>query len=231
MNVDFVIIGGGCYGAYFVKQLDAARSRGKLDWSHAIVLDRDANCLVSRGDTQGVVVEVANWEEWGRQLGPRRATLQGAQLVPAPIAPHIMKHWLGSGLEEQGAVVTDLAYTGPVPALPFAMVLDRGTLVLSHAPGMCPTNCIEPRKCPLTKDTRSWDMPDTVAELLGAGGMDALEVFACRHFAYGVGTIAFSAIYAAYDRLGNWPNATRLGIATVSGCHGLVDVSEVVRES
>ncbi len=231
MKVDFVIIGGGCYGAYFVKQLAAARSRGKLDWSHVIVLDRDANCPVSRGDTQGVVVEVAEWEEWGTQLGQRRAMLEGAQLVPAPIAPHIMKHWLGSGLEEQGAVVTDLAYSGRVPALPFAMVLDRGTLVLSHAPGMCPTNCIEPRKCPLTKDTRTWDMPDTVSDLLDAGGMDALEVFACRHFAYGVGTIAFSAIYAAYDRLANWPNATRLGIATVSGCHGLVDVSQVVRES
>ncbi len=231
MNADFVIIGGGCYGTYFVKQLVEARQRGKLEWEKVIVLDRDPNCRVARSDIDGVVVEVAQWEDWGERLGPIRPELEGAQLVPAPIAPHILKHWLGGALEAAGAAVTDIMYEGPVPALPYANVLDRGTLVLSHAPGMCPTNCIEPRMCPLTQDLRDWEMSDTVGELVDSHGMDALEVFVCKHYAYGVGTIAFSSIYSAVDRLRNWPSGTRLGVATVSACHGLVDVMQLTRES
>lgn len=229
MNVDFVIIGGGCYGAYFIRQLVEARRRGKLDWSRAIVLDRDPNCRVASSAIEGVVVEVTQWEDWGRQLEPRRSALGRAQLVPAPIAPHILKHWLGAALVAQGASAIDEMYDGPVPSLPYAHVLERGTLVLSHAPGMCPTNCIEPRKCPLTREVRDWEMSDTVGELGESSGIDAVEVFACKHYAYGVGTIPFSSIYAACDRLATWPSGTRLGVATVSGCHGLVDVLRVTR--
>ncbi|MEZ4462746.1 MAG: hypothetical protein R3E66_24065 [bacterium] len=225
MTTDFVIIGGGCYGTYYVRQLLQARDRGKLTWSKVLVLDRDRSCAVAQLNHPDVTVEVTQWEAWGAQLVRRRAELEGGQLVPAPIAPHILKHWLLDAWTREGRV-TDVAYPSCPTELPYAAVLERGTLVLSHAPGMCPVNCIEPRKCPLTRAERDWEMGDTVAHLAAREGLP-VEVFACRHYAYGVGTIGFSDIFAALSRMPEHAAVGRVAIATVSACHGLVDVVDI----
>ena len=225
MTTDFVIIGGGCYGSYYVRQLLQARDRGKLTWSKVLVLDRNEHCAVAELDHPDVTVEVTQWEEWGAELVRRRAELEGGQLVPAPIAPHIMKHWLLDTWTREGRV-SDVSYPSCPTDLPYAAVLDRGTLVLSHAPGMCPVNCIEPKKCPLTRATRDWEMGESVSALAMRDGLP-IEVFVCRHFAYGVGTIGFSVIFDALSRMPTHAGAGRVAIATVSACHGLVDVVDI----
>ena len=98
---------------------------------------------------------------------------------------------------------------------------------MSWAPGLCPTNCIEPRKCPLTRQTRTWDMPETAQSAADQAGIDHLETFECRHFAYGVGTIGFDRILAARDTLQSMAPPCTVGFATVSGCHGLIDVVSI----
>ncbi len=219
---DFVIIGGGCYGSYYVRQLLQARDRGKLDWRQLLVLDRDADCAVAeKFGGRDVVVEQCEWESWGDRLFDGSEGWGDCQLVPAPIAPHVVKHWLVTALEAAGANVEGDRWTGEVPTLPYADTTDAGQLVLSHAPGLCPTNCIEPRMCPLTGGERTWDMPDTVRE--AASGLDDVVVLECRHFAYGVGTIPMRAILDAFERLVNRRRPADVGVATSSGCHALVD--------
>lgn len=39
-----VIVGGGCYGSYYLRQLGRARAAGKLTVARIVVVDRDADC-------------------------------------------------------------------------------------------------------------------------------------------------------------------------------------------
>jgi tRNA A37 threonylcarbamoyladenosine dehydratase len=42
-----VVVGGGCYGSYYVQQLARARQAGALGFSRLLVVDRDPDCRVS----------------------------------------------------------------------------------------------------------------------------------------------------------------------------------------
>ncbi len=228
MSYDFVIVGGGCYGSYYVKQLLAARSRGKLSWSRVAVLDHDPGCRVGLAAPPDVDVIEVEWTAFGRLAFAEPELWMTGQLVPAPIAPHVVRHWLVDELEQSGCSVRDVSWPGSPPEqLPFSMVTDAGNLVLSWAPGLCPTNCIEPRKCPLTGADRTWEMPETVAQACAAAGVEHLETFVCRHYAYGVGTIGFDRIRQARQQLAELAHPCSVGFATVSACHGLVDVVEL----
>lgn len=227
MNHDFVIIGGGCYGSWYVKQLLEARERGKVEFSSLLVLDQDPQCRVSKSYSQSdVIVHQTTWEDFGDEVFTHQGLKQG-QMVPAPIAPHVIRHWLVRDLRSRGLDLVSKHFDGKLPEIPYAQVTDAGTAVLSHAPDLCPVNCIEPRLCPLTKDTRWWDMPDTVLDVARKMSLAALQTFVCRHYAYGVGTIAFSVIFEARSALENVRAGDRVGIATVSGCHGLFDLTVV----
>ena len=41
-----VIVGGGCYGSYYVRQLGRAQRAGAAEWDELIVVDRDPGCAV-----------------------------------------------------------------------------------------------------------------------------------------------------------------------------------------
>src|SRR5215210_128458 len=43
-----VVVGGGCYGSYYVRQLSRAAEAGALTWERLVVVDRDPNCRVAR---------------------------------------------------------------------------------------------------------------------------------------------------------------------------------------
>lgn len=226
MNDVFVIIGGGCYGSYYVHQLLEARERGKLTWRELVVLDRDPDCQVAQNfDDPGITTVQTEWEEWGAALWQDPQRWADQQLVPAPIAPHIVRHWLVGELSRRGVTVEDQRWTAEVPELPYADVTAGGQLVVSHAPGLCPTNCIEPRSCPLTGGKRTWEMSRTVAA--ASPQLAHVATLECSHFAYGVGTIPLNSIYSALETLHRLERPSAVGIATVSKCHGLVDVVEL----
>lgn len=42
------IVGGGCYGSYYLRQLGRARAAGAVDWRRVIVVDRDPGCRIAR---------------------------------------------------------------------------------------------------------------------------------------------------------------------------------------
>jgi hypothetical protein len=43
-----VVVGGGCYGGYYVRQLARAARAGAVHWRSLIVVDRDDDCAVAR---------------------------------------------------------------------------------------------------------------------------------------------------------------------------------------
>src|SRR4051812_30015726 len=42
-----VLIGGGCYGSYYLRQLTRARDAGALTYERLVVVDRDPRCRVA----------------------------------------------------------------------------------------------------------------------------------------------------------------------------------------
>jgi len=49
-----VVVGGGCYGSYYVRQLRRARSRGAVTIGELIVVDQDPACIVARDGSPGL---------------------------------------------------------------------------------------------------------------------------------------------------------------------------------
>jgi hypothetical protein len=221
----FFIAGGGCYGSYYLRQLDRARQLGKVRVTEMVVVDRDRCCALSTriSEVSGARLEVADWLDFGEQVWRHRDEWQDDMWVPTPIGPHILYHWVMRELARElpELSVRPSPYTGVVPPLPYAQVAPSGALVLSHAPGLCPTNCVEPKLCPLTKADRDWEMKDTVTRLIPG----ALGVFVCQHYRHGVGTIRFRDIYAQYDEIRDRVRSgeRRVSVATVSSCHGILD--------
>ena len=97
-----VVVGGGCYGQYYVRQLGRAERAGALAWNALVVVDRDAACAVadlpSDERPPGLQLEVAEWSDYfARYLGqaaldPDRSAQDA--IVPSPLMPHLMADWL-----------------------------------------------------------------------------------------------------------------------------------------
>ena len=120
------------------------------------------------------------------------------------------------------------------PAVPWQRIGDDGTHYVSFAEWMCPINCIEPVRCPETRDVRSWSLPVAVREYVEREGRAgrALEsplVFHCAHRAYGVGMIDVRDVVDADTTMAE--RAAQGGasflIGTVSHCHGALRRVEV----
>jgi hypothetical protein len=229
-----VVVGGGCYGGYYVRQLRRARKRSALTFERLVVVDHDEACAVARGDVSDLDVVVAEWTDFfatflGGSAGGTDA------IVPSPLMPHLLFQWL-----EQRARIRwpDLAVTiempGAVGGVPWQREGGESTRYVSFAEWMCPVNCIEPRICPHTRDVRSWSLPPAVAAHVGqvrAAGerLDGPAIFHCTHRAYGVGMIDVSAVLDAERALASAveTGGARLLVGTVSHCHGALGILRV----
>src|SRR3954470_12521047 len=73
-----VVVGGGCYGSYYVRQLARAERAGALAWRALIVVDRDAHCQVAAlpmaERPSALRVECAEWSEYFASYLARAAT-------------------------------------------------------------------------------------------------------------------------------------------------------------
>src|SRR5256885_16470135 len=64
-----VVVGGGCYGSYYVRQLRRAALAGAMSWDRVLVVDRDPQCaLVASGAvsrltalSDGIAVVASDW--------------------------------------------------------------------------------------------------------------------------------------------------------------------------
>lgn len=231
-----VVVGGGCYGSYYVRQLLRAERAGALAWESLVVVDRDAACQLSRlasaDRPSALELRIAEWSAFfndylGAAAGDPARHVNDA-IVPSPLMPHLMADWLLARARARWPArhVATTALASP-PNVPWQRAADDGTHYVSFAEWMCPINCIEPARCPHTRGERSWSLPVAISgyadqERAAGRSLDGPFVFHCAHRAFGVGMLDVRDILAA-DRAiaerGAIGGAAFL-VGTASHCHG-----------
>ncbi len=245
----YVVIGGGCFGSFYVRQLLRYADRAGGPVARIVVVDRDPACRVARtvADPR-IEIAVADWADHVSLALPAAiaAVARGEavrdRLVPSPLASHILLAALGRvaapGATPAGAAEARRILGGI--ATPFTRDLGTGNVALSFATWVCPVNCIEPATCPAIAAPLDWNMARAVrAHVAGREEVASLAILECLHEAYGVGTIPLADIArAALDlrraaAAAGAPRSAGAGgrarggdpryavVATVSTCHGL----------
>jgi len=232
MTLDFIILGGGCFGSFYVRQL--LRGAQRLGIGSLHVIDHDPRCKarVEFGDHPRIVYHVQDWREF---LVPYfDACLEKASLgevvadhyIPPTFAPHVlMELFCERAKKEFPQVSIEKKKFETQLGTPVDMLLPAGTRAMSFATWTCPASCIEPPMCPHTRGPKDWDMKRHLMDKLGN-----VRIFQCRHFAMGVGTIPMREILEEYlrfrDTIGQ-PGYYDVSMASVSSCHGLIGKMEI----
>jgi hypothetical protein len=231
-----VVVGGGCYGSYYVRQLGRAERAGALAWETLVVVDRDPACAVAQLPASerpsALEVVAAEWHPYfsgyltGASVNPDQHARDA--IVPSPLMPHLMADWLLERARARwpGRVIGTAPLASP-PSVPWQRAGEDGTHYVSFAEWMCPINCIEPARCPHTRGDRSWSLPVAIAAYAGeerAAGrpLDGPFVFHCAHRAFGVGMLDVRDILAADRAIAarGARGAAAFLVGTASHCHG-----------
>ena len=238
-----VIVGGGCYGSYYARQLGRAQRAGALTAERVLVVDRDPACRVSteREQLELPALELVT-EEWtaffDRYLDDAADHGESGApdaIVPSPLMPHLMYEWLARRARQRWPhrVVESRPVDAP-SGIPWQRPGSDGTHYVSFAEWICPVNCIEPALCPVTRGERSWSMPPAVmaaAEEARRNGRNLAGpvIFHCQHRAYGVGMFDTRAVVAGDELVRNVASAGEVEVlvGTVSHCHGALSVLHI----
>jgi hypothetical protein len=234
-----VIVGGGCYGSYYVRQLRRARDAGALSYDRVVVVDRNSDCRVARAPVRDrdIVIIQAEWQSFfDEYLGDAAENDASADaIVPSPLMPHLMFDWLMRRARARWPlrVVERRALPRP-PHIPWQQAVPSGTHVVSFAEWVCPVNCIEPATCPVIKGPRTWSVPPAMRAYVAAAqsGPTPLAgpvIFHCEHRAYGVGMFDTQAVLEGDALVARAAahGAADVLVGTVSHCHGALDVLHV----
>ncbi|HET7553422.1 MAG TPA: hypothetical protein VFK04_19160 [Gemmatimonadaceae bacterium] len=239
-----VVVGGGCYGSYYVRQLGRAVNAGALAYDRLLVVDKDSGCRVAaeledpaRERVAGAPdpdVVVSDWSAFFERYFDEASSNGAAAdaIVPSPLMPHLMYQWLLERARKRwpDRVVETRPFEGS-PPMPWQYRADDGTSYVSYATWTCPINCVEPATCPHTRGPRSWSMPPGVRDYVRSERERGRElagpaIFHCTHRAYGVGMFDTADVLEA-DRLvieAGTAGAAEVLIGTVSHCHGALNV-------
>ncbi len=233
-----VVVGGGCYGSYYVRQLARARAAAAVTFDEVLVVDRDAACRVATEPPVSDVTLVArDWKEFfaGYFAEAAAANADRDAIVPSPLMPHLMYEWLVDRARARWParhVTTEPL--AAAPPMPWQKAAPDGTHYVSFAEWICPVNCIEPEICPAIKGPRDWTMPSAVREFAAeerrrGRPLEGPVIFHCSHRVYGVGMFDTRDVLAAdalVERAGR-SAAARVLVGTVSHCHGALSVLSV----
>jgi hypothetical protein len=234
-----VVIGGGCYGSFYLRQLKRAREAHALTWTQVVIVDRDPSCQVARSagvESGDVRIATADWttffhEYLSAACDDPVGTLHDA-IVPSPLMPHLMYQWVRArAVEHWPSRPIASRPIETVPGVPWQRAGPDGTYYVSFAEWVCPVNCIEPAICPKTRAARWWTMPDAVQSYVSAEratGRPLADpvIFHCTHRAYGVGMFdTATAVRAdAVIREAGRGGPVDVLVGTVSHCHGALSV-------
>ena len=235
-----LIVGGGCYGSYYVRQLRRARDAGAISFEALLVIDRDAQCQAASLGSEGSDVRIVE-REWDaffdEYLESAAAEPEAGRyaIVPSPLMPHLMFDWLMRRARHRWPRRTiERRGLSRAPDIPWQRAVPSGTHVVSFAEWTCPVNCIEPAKCPAIRAPRTWSMPEAVrryveAENRRGAPLAGPVIFHCEHRAYGVGMFDTRAVLAGDTLVAHAAahDATDVLVGTVSHCHGALDILHV----
>ena len=237
---DVAIMGGGCYGSFYLGQLERAREKGAVEYRRLLIVDHDPDSRAARLPPHPARALVVS--DWNRFLDAwlvredRDHQDRTDTIVPTPLMPHLLADWL-----ERRARVRwpDRVVERVRPETPLGTPYDRlhtdGVRYVSFADWLCPVHCVEPAICPAIRAPRSWEMGDAVQAWSDALGRthptaEAPALFTCRHAVYGVGMYPAYLAFDGLDSLAtvaDTPAGGDLVIGSISACHGAVAVLRV----
>jgi len=229
---DVVIVGGGCYGTFYAGQLARARERGKAAYHRLLIVDRDPGCRFAReiGTVPDSELVTEDWNRFfDRYLSGAASSGQTPDaIVPSPLMPHLMYQWLvrraaarwpGRPIESRPVPIG--------PGTPYDVLAPDGTRYVSYADWLCPTHCIEPAICPITRAPRTWEMSEAlegmVSRLAAARPTVGPVLLLCRHRVFGVGMFDVAEVLAGDAQVaeaGAALESVDILVGTVSSCHG-----------
>jgi hypothetical protein len=231
---DVVVVGGGCYGSFYARQLALARERGRAEYRRVLVVDHDARCrFAAESDASaGQELVVRDWTEFFDDwLGSPLPSAPGDPpdaIVPSPLMPHLMYDWLVRRAQARWPGRTVERRALPMgPGTPYDVAAPDQNRYLSFADWLCPVHCIEPAVCPVIRAPRTWEMAEALERLTerlaGQVPTEGPVLFVCRHRVYGVGMFDAAAVIAG-DQLvaeaGARHAAVDVLVGTISACHG-----------
>ncbi|MCB1214585.1 MAG: hypothetical protein KDK66_03820 [Deltaproteobacteria bacterium] len=232
---DFHVVGGGCFGSHYVRQLLKARDYNHLEFRNIKVIDHNPHCALTRSDllqAGQVSLVLADWEDYLSDFLQKNLNQSETALdhwVPSPLSPHLLFLAflraaklsfeildLGKSFKNKGPEI----HLAPPVKIPLA----SGSLALSFAKWKCPVHCIEPKFCPGIEDFRDWEMALALKK--------ESQVLVCRHRLQGVGTIAMAEILEEFQNLLKSledPQYQIFKLATLSTCHGVLGEARLLR--
>lgn len=230
-----IVVGGGCYGSYYVTQLRRARTAGALQYQRIIVVDRDPSCAVAGQHFDDVDVRCEEWTPFFDRYLAESSSDSGDAIVPSPLMPHLMYEWLlHRAIARWPNRTVETHPLGANPDVPWQRAAPDGTHYVSYATWSCPINCIEPRLCPHTRAERTWTMPAAatafVAQRQSEGNpLGGPVIFHCTHRAYGVGMFDTRDVVAGDTqvRIAGERGPVDMLVGTMSHCHGAFNVLHV----
>jgi len=226
---EIVIVGGGCYGTFYTRQLVEARKRGKVEFRRLLVVDRNPECQAAPdlvGDPTRELV-VKDWDAFfDAYLGGAAEPL--SVIVPSPLMPHLMYQWLLRRARKRWPTrVVESRALSEGPGTPYDVTSPDLVRYVSFADWICPTHCTEPSRCPVIRGPRTWEMREAIEDLAARLRMPAPVLFECRHQVFAVGSFSVSEVMAG-DRFvaeaGSRGEETDLLVGTVSACHGAINL-------
>ena len=118
----FIILGGGCYGTFYLRQLLRARAAEALSVSEIVVVDHNEIPRAAREHEPNDVVRYAR-SEWDDFFDQHLATQNASttdQFVPSPFNPHLGLAWLMRGIrQEHPGFELDLEPFSELPGTPY----------------------------------------------------------------------------------------------------------------
>lgn len=236
---DVAIMGGGCYGTFYVGQLEAARAKDALCYRQLLVVDQNPACLAaSHLPPDAGALVTSGWSEFlDRWLDPAARDRDGLAdaIVPTPFMPHLLAQWLERRARARwpGRDVALVPAEAPL-GTPYDRLHADGVRYVSFADWLCPMHCVEPLLCPAIKAPRTWEMGDAVLAWTADRALErptaGPALFTCRHVAYGVGMYPARAAFEGFNALvpvADAPTGGDLVIGSVSACHGAIAVLRV----
>jgi hypothetical protein len=232
---EIVIVGGGCYGTFYARQLTIAKSKGKAEFDRLLIVDRDAGCQMHRelGEAPDRRLVVSDWDAFFDEYLARPADAVSGEvvenhIVPSPLMPHLMYGWVLRRARARwpGRLVETRALAGKA-GTPYDTAAPDGTRYLSHADWLCPTHCIEPALCPVTRAPRTWEMSETLTDLARRLEVHGPALFMCEHRVFGVGSFSVTEVMAGEALVadaGASGEAADVLVGTVSSCHGAANL-------
>jgi hypothetical protein len=228
-----VIVGGGCYGTFYTRQLEAARAKGRVGFDELLIVDSDPGCRYTKEIAPGLDHRLVrqDWDdffdEWLASESPDRPDAPD-MIVPSPLMPHLMFRWLERRARRRWPgreVEVRPLLTGP--GTPYDAGAPDGARYISFADWLCPVHCVEPALCPVTRAPRTWEMRDALHRWGEELGVDAVVTFHCEHQVHGVGMFSRDEVLAgdqALAQAGNRPGEAAILVGTHSSCHGAANL-------